>query len=81
MSDLLTAKQVKSEELVNNINGGLVDLKNSVFKKEIPENENANKIIDFNKQQKGRNNKKTQNINSQTNASKITSSTCTSKNR
>ena len=81
MSDLLTAKQVKSEELVNNINGGLFDLRNSVFKKEIPENENANKIIDFNKQQKGRNNKKTQNINSQTNASKIASSTCTSKNR
>ena len=47
--------------MVNNINDELVDLRNTIIKKEIPENKNPNKIvdivekiIDFNEQQKGR---------------------------
>ena len=49
----------KKDRIVKNINKSLSDLGNSVYSKEIPENENANKIInfvgqnlDFNKQQK-----------------------------
>ena len=48
-------------ELVNNINDGLIGLRNAINRKEIPENENPNKIVDivekilnFNKQQKGK---------------------------
>ena len=51
----------KKGRIVKNINESLSDLGNSVYSKEIPENENANKIInfvgknfDFNKQQKYR---------------------------
>ena len=51
----------KKDRIVKNINESLSDLGNSVYSKEIPENENANKIInfvgksfDFNKQQKYR---------------------------
>ena len=51
----------KKDRIVKNINESLSDLGNSVYRKEIPENENANKIInfvgknfDFNKQQKYR---------------------------
>ena len=64
----------KNEELVNNINDALTDFKNTIIKKEFPENENPSKIIDvvekildFNKQQKRYN---TQNTNSQMNVSK-----------
>ena len=59
MKDLISAKQNKNEKLVNNINNGLIDLRNDINSKEIPENENpkkvaniAEKILDFNKQQK-----------------------------
>ena len=55
------ASQVKNEKIVNQINGGLIDLGNDAIKKTIPENENADKvtgivekIIDFNKYQKGK---------------------------
>ena len=48
-------------ELVNSVNDGLIDLRNAINRKEIPENENPNKIVDivekilnFNKQQKGK---------------------------
>ena len=51
----------KKDRIVKNINESLSDLGNSVYSKEIPENENGNKIInfvgknfDFNKQQKYR---------------------------
>ena len=58
--DLIRGKQAKNEQVVNNINDGLIDLllSNAIIKKEIPENENPNKIVntvekflDFNKQQ------------------------------
>ena len=58
---LIRAKHHKNEKLVNNIKNGLVDLRNSNFRKEIPENKNLKrvvnvieKILDFNKQQKGK---------------------------
>ena len=58
---LISAKQDKNEKLVNNINNGLIDSRNDINRKEIPENGNpkkavdiAEKILDFNKQQKGK---------------------------
>ena len=57
--DLFRATQAKNEQLLNNVKDGLIDLRNSIIKKEIPENENPNKIVDIveklldcNKQQK-----------------------------
>ena len=59
--DLTRAKQAKAEKLVNYINDGLIDLRNTVNRNEIPENENPNKILDvvekfldFDKQQMGK---------------------------
>ena len=59
--DLIRATQAKNEQLVNNVNDGLIDLMSAIIRKEIPENENPNKIIDivekildFNKQQRGK---------------------------
>ena len=56
--DLISAKQIKNEKLVNNINNGLIDLRNDINRKEILENENptkyadiVEKILDFNKQE------------------------------
>ena len=45
--DLIRGKQAKNEQVVNNINDGLIDLllSNAIIKKEIPENENPNKIV------------------------------------
>ena len=61
VKDLINAKQNKNEKLVNNINNGLIDLRNNIKRKEIPENENPKRvadivetILDFNKQQKGK---------------------------
>ena len=55
---LIRAKQVKNKQLVNN---ELIDLRNTINKKELSENENLNKIVDivekiinFDKQQKGK---------------------------
>ena len=45
LKDLLEADHAKSEELVNNINDGLIDLRNAIIKKEIPGNKNPNKIL------------------------------------
>ena len=57
----ISAKQNKNEKTVNNVNNGLIDLRNDFKRKEITENENpkkvvdiVEKIIDFNKQQKGK---------------------------
>ena len=59
--DLIRAAQAKNEQLLNNVNNGLIDLRNAIIRKEIPENENPNKIVHvdekilgFNKQQKGK---------------------------
>ena len=57
---IIRATQAQNEQLVNNVNDGLIVLSNSIIKKEILENENWNKIVDivekslnFNKQEKG----------------------------
>ena len=54
------ASQAKNEQIVNQINDELIDLRNIFNKKKIPENENPDEVIniaeesfDFNKQQKG----------------------------
>ena len=44
---LIKAKQSKIEQLLNNVNNGLIYLRNAVIKKENPENENSNKIVDI----------------------------------
>ena len=58
---LIRATQVKNEQLVNNINDGLIGLRNAINRKEIPQNENPNKtadivqkILESNKQQKSK---------------------------
>ena len=33
--------------MVNNINDGLIDLRNAIIRKEIPKNENPNKIVNI----------------------------------
>ena len=60
VKDLISAKQNKNEKLVNIINNRLIDLRNGINRKEIPENENWKKVVNiiekipkFNKQQKG----------------------------
>ena len=59
--DLIRVTQAKSEQLVNNVNDGLTDLRKAITRKEIPGNENRNKIaniiekiFEFNKQQEGK---------------------------
>ena len=61
VKDSISAEQNKNEKTVNNVNNGLIDLRNDFKRKEITENENpkkvvdiVEKIIDFNKQQKGK---------------------------
>ena len=54
------ASQAKNEQIVNQVNDEMIDLRNIFNKKKIPENENPDEVIniaeeslDFNKQQKG----------------------------
>ena len=54
------ASQAKNEQILNQANDALIDLRNIFNKKKIPENENPDEVIniaeesfDFNKQQKG----------------------------
>ena len=58
VKDLISVKLTKNDKLVNNINIGLIDLRNSITRKEVPENKNPKKLVnvDFNKKQidKGR---------------------------
>ena len=42
-TDLIRAMQAKNETLVINFNDGLINSKNAINKKEIPENENPKK--------------------------------------
>ena len=57
---LFKANQAKTEEIINQVNDALIDLKDAVNKKECPKNENPGKLIDiiqkigeFNKPQRG----------------------------
>ena len=45
--DLTRATQAKNEQLVNNVNDGLIYLRNAIIRKEFLENENPTKIIDI----------------------------------
>ena len=88
---LIRDMQAKNEQLLNNVNDGLIDLGNAIIEKEIPKYENPNKIVDivekildFNKQQKGKGRPSDlathiKTLTPSTNASKITNSSCTSK--
>ena len=40
--DLIRAAQAKNEQLLHNVNNGLIDLRNAIIRKDIPENENPN---------------------------------------
>ena len=44
---LIRATQAKTEQLVNSVNDGLIDLRSAIIRKEIPESENPNKIVDI----------------------------------
>ena len=57
---LYNASLTKNEKILNEANDALIDLKNSINRREIPKNENPDKVIDivekifnFHKQQKG----------------------------
>ena len=59
--DLIRATQAKNEQIVSNLNDGLIYLRNDFNRREVPENknpkivvENLQKILYFNKQQKGK---------------------------
>ena len=59
--DLIRATQAKKEQLLDNVNNELIGLRNAIFRKQISENENRNKIVkivkkvlDFNEQQEGK---------------------------
>ena len=59
VKDLCESNQSKSDMIVKYLNESLIDLKNSINSKEIPENKNPKKIVNivekslgFNKQQK-----------------------------
>ena len=85
VKDVISAKQNKNKKLVNNINNGSIDLRNNINRKEVPENGNpekianiVEKILDFNKQRKGKGIKI---LAPEQMLKKITNSTCTSKSR
>ena len=61
LKELISAKQVKNEKLVNDMNDGLIDLRNAINRKKIHKNENQEKLVNivekifhFNKRQKGK---------------------------
>ena len=43
----VTQAKAKNEQLVNNVNDGLIDLKNAIIRKEIAKIENPNKAVNF----------------------------------
>ena len=45
LKDLTKANQIKKEQVINQVNDELIDLRNIVIKKEITEYENSNNII------------------------------------
>ena len=46
VKDLCRVNQAKNEQIVNQVNDTLIDLRNTVNKKIIPENEYPDKVID-----------------------------------
>ena len=47
VKDLIRAYQNKNEKVVNSINNGLIDLRNNINRKEIPENESPKKVVNI----------------------------------
>ena len=47
LKDLISTKQDKNQKSVNDINDGLIDLKNAVNRKKIHDNENPKKIVNI----------------------------------
>ena len=47
VKDLISANQNKNEKVVNSINNGLIDLRNNINRKEIPENESPKKVVNI----------------------------------
>ena len=45
--DLIRATQAKNEQIVNNVNDGLIDLRNDTNGNEIPHNENPKKVVEI----------------------------------
>ena len=44
--DLIRATQAKNEQIVNNVNDGVIDLRSNIDRKEISENENSKKVVE-----------------------------------
>ena len=44
VKNLVDANQIKNEKLVNNVNNGLIDLRNDINRKKNPENKNPKKV-------------------------------------
>ena len=38
--------QAKNEQIVNNVNDGVIDLRSNIDRKEISENENSKKVVE-----------------------------------
>ena len=47
LKDLHKANKSKDEKIVNHVNDALIDLRNTVNRKELPENKNPDKVIDI----------------------------------
>ena len=58
LNDLYEADKAKNEKIVNHVNDALIDLRNAVNRKQIPENENACKVIGIIEETFNFNNKK-----------------------
>ena len=61
LKDLYNSNGTKNQKIVNHVNNALINLRNAVNRKEIPKNENPDKVLDIveeilkvNKQQKGK---------------------------
>ena len=60
LNDLYEADKAKNEKIVNHVNDALIDLRNAINRKQIPENENACKVIGVIEETFNFNNKKLQ---------------------
>ena len=60
LNDLYETDKAKNEKIVNHVNDALIDLRNAINRKQIPENENACKVIGVIEETFNFNNKKLQ---------------------
>ena len=45
--NLYKANQAKNKQIINQVNDGLIDLRNALSKKTNPENKNPDKVVDI----------------------------------